>query len=111
MLDKVALFIIFAMLVMITAVIVILGSLPGKIARNRNHPWPDAVNAASWIGLATGILWPFAFVWAFLPLPVGTRRGTDDASPNEDLSTLQQRIAELEATTKALQSQTGKTSV
>ena len=110
MLEKVALFVIFAMLVMIAVAIVFIGSLPGKIARKRSHPWPDAVNAASWIGLATGVLWPFAFVWAFLPLPVSTGRGTDDASPHGDLSALQQRIAELEAATKEIQSKTGEAS-
>ena len=47
--------------------IVLLGSLPKKIALKRNHPQVDAVNAASWIGLACGgVGWPIAFVWAFL---------------------------------------------
>lgn len=48
-------------------IIVLLGSLPGKIASKRNHPQVEAINAASWIGLACGGLgWPIAFVWAFL---------------------------------------------
>ena len=64
MLDKVALFIIFMMIIMAAAAIVIIGSIPGKIARKRNHPWPDAVNTASWIGLATGVFWPIALIWA-----------------------------------------------
>ena len=38
MLDKVALFIIFMMIIMVAAAIVYIGSIPGKIARNRNHP-------------------------------------------------------------------------
>ncbi|MEZ6078199.1 MAG: DUF3302 domain-containing protein [Pirellulaceae bacterium] len=38
-----------------------------KIALKRNHPQVDAINAASWIGLACGeLVWPIAFVWAFL---------------------------------------------
>lgn len=50
----------------IVAAIVAIGSLPKKIAMKRNHPQVDAVNAASWIGLALGgIGWPLAFVWAF----------------------------------------------
>jgi hypothetical protein len=49
------------------AAIVYLGSLPGNIAKKRNHPQADAINAASWIGLALlGSGWPIAFVWAFL---------------------------------------------
>ena len=57
-LDYVALGSIIFMAIGITAAVVVTGSLPGKIARQRNHPWPDAVNVAGWIGLATGILWP-----------------------------------------------------
>ena len=48
-------------------VIVTLGSLPGRIAARRGHPQSKAINAAAWISLATlGMLWPIAFVWAFL---------------------------------------------
>ena len=46
MLDKVAFVVIVFLVIGIAAAIVALGSLPGKIARGRNHPWPDAVNAA-----------------------------------------------------------------
>ena len=68
-LDIFALVVIFFLINAFAAVIVILGGLPGKIARKREHPHADAVNVASWIGIATGVLWPFAFVWAFLPVP------------------------------------------
>ena len=48
--------------------VVMLGSLPGKIASKRGHPQASAINAAAWISLITlGALWPIAFVWAFLP--------------------------------------------
>lgn len=103
-LDYAALAVIFFILVLITVVIVFIGSTPGKIARRRGHPWPDAVNAASWIGLATGVLWPFAFVWAFLPLP--TRPSSSDSSePAEDPKGLADRVASLEATINQLQKQ------
>jgi len=56
------------LLLTIIAAIVILGSLPYKIALARNHPHASAINAASWVGLALGgIGWPVAFVWAFIP--------------------------------------------
>ncbi len=59
--------------------VVLLGSLPKKIALKRNHPQVDAINAASWIGLACGgIGWPIAFVWAFL------RSGTSSHSAPEE---------------------------
>lgn len=105
MLDKIALFVIVMLLIGVTAAIVALGSLPGKIARRRGHPWPDAVNVASWIGLATGVLWPFAFIWAFLPVPVESNGGSADAKPSEGLTDLQKRLADLEVAMKGLQSQ------
>jgi hypothetical protein len=60
-------FVVMAALV-ITAVVVVvnLGRLPGQLARKWEHPQASAINAMSWIGIATGgLLWPIAFVWAF----------------------------------------------
>jgi hypothetical protein len=105
MLDYVAWFFIAFLIIALAAVIVALGSLPGKIARGRGHPWPDAVNAASWIGLATGVLWPFAFVWAFLPVPAS---GGDRASSGADeLGRIHDKLAALEAAIDRLQPQQG----
>jgi hypothetical protein len=82
---------------------VLIGSLPGKIAVKRGHPWPDAVNVASWIGLATGVFWPIALIWAFLPLPARTS-SSDASQPTGDTTELEDRIAALEATINELQS-------
>ena len=108
MLDAVALFFIFFMIIVAAAVIVAVGSLPGKIARRRGHPWPDAVNVASWIGLATGVFWPIALIWAFLPVPSSGGAATAGATgPNADLASLQAKLAALEETVAKLQSQSG----
>jgi hypothetical protein len=102
------LFFIFFLVIVLAAVIVALGSLPGNIARKRGHPWPDAVNAASWIGLATGIFWPLAFIWAFLPVPIaGPTVKTDGTDTNNELASLQAKLTALEETVTKLQSQTG----
>jgi hypothetical protein len=103
MLDYVALGVIFFLLVLVTVAIVALGSIPGKIARKRGHPWPDAVNAASWIGLATGVFWPVAFIWAFLPIP--QRSEIRSAEATADRADLEGRIASLEAAIEKLPSQ------
>lgn len=106
MLDYAALVVIGVLIIGLAAVIVFIGSVPGKIARSRSHPWPDAVNAASWIGLATGVLWPFAFVWAFLPVPARpTGRSADEPAAGRDLADLQKRLADLETAIKGLQPQ------
>ena len=94
--------VIFFMLVLATVAIVLIGSLPGKIAVKRGHPWPDAVNVASWIGLATGVFWPIALIWAFLPLPACTS-SSDASQPDSDTTELAGRIAALEATIEKLQ--------
>jgi hypothetical protein len=49
------------------SLVVVIGSLPGKIAIARKHPQANAINVASWVSLLTlGALWPIAFVWAFI---------------------------------------------
>jgi hypothetical protein len=51
-------------------VLCIMGWLPGHIARSRGHPWAQAVTAAGWITLLFGfVLWPIAFVWAYVDVP------------------------------------------
>ena len=113
MLDKAALFLIFMMIIMVAAAIVFIGSIPGKIARKRNHPWPDAVNTASWIGLATGVLWPIALIWAFLPVPAksaaaSSEGSSDDSGSKAELNDLSKRISDLEAALREMKSATGE---
>jgi hypothetical protein len=96
-LDSIALGSIFLMLVLATVAIALIGSAPGKIARRRGHPWPEAVEAASWVGLVTVVAWPLAFVWAFLPLPAKSNANSSDTSqPDSDAAKLEDRIAALE---------------
>lgn len=66
--DYFAFFVIAVLVAAVVVIIVELGSLPGKIARARNHPYAEAINAASWISFLTlCLLWPLAFIWAFVP--------------------------------------------
>ena len=65
-LDLFALFVLFVLLAFVVVVWVVLGMLPGHIARARNHPQADAVNVCGWCGVITmGLLLPLAFVWAY----------------------------------------------
>jgi Protein of unknown function (DUF3302) len=61
-------FVIFAVLIAVTVIIIVsLGQLPGRLARKWGHPQASAINATSWIGIATGgLLWPVAFIWSFM---------------------------------------------
>ena len=85
--------------------IVMLGSLPKKIALKRNHPQADAINAASWIGLLLlGTGWPIAFVWAHLRSgAIGSGEtssspgtGDDQSVGDQEREQLRRRIVELE---------------
>jgi hypothetical protein len=66
-LDAIA-FLVFAVLIAVLIVIIVfLGQLPRRIARQRAHPQAAAINVAGWLGVATlGLLWPLALVWAFV---------------------------------------------
>ena len=63
---------IFALIVLLIlvasalAVWAMLGLLPGRIARQRNHPQAEAISVCGWCGAITlGILSPLAFIWAY----------------------------------------------
>ncbi len=44
--------------------------LPGRIARQRGHPWPEAVAAGSWAALLFGfVFWPLVLIWAYVDAP------------------------------------------
>lgn len=79
----------------VVVVFVVLGMLPGKIARKRQHPQAEAINVASWLALIFGFAaWPFVLVWAYLQ-PVA--RPLDQS----ELNAIRRRRAELEADIEA----------
>ncbi len=66
MLDIFALVVLVVLLVTGVVAWAILGMLPGRIARQRNHPQAEAINVCGWWGAITlGILSPLAFIWAY----------------------------------------------
>ena len=87
--------IVFVVMVLsVVGVIISLAALPGKTARERNHPQADAINVAGWLGLifTLGVIWVIAMVWSRM-VPAGGGVETD----NEDLDSLKAKILELEA--------------
>ena len=72
-------FVVFAVLIFVGVIIVVsLGKLPGQLAQKWNHPQASAINAMSWIGIATGgLLWPVAFIWAFTK-PFGVKSAKNE---------------------------------
>ena len=65
-LDAFALIVLLLLAVSAAAIWVILGMMPGRIARARNHPQADAINVCGWWGVITlGLLLPLAYIWAY----------------------------------------------
>ena len=65
-LDLFALFVLLILFATSIAAWVILGMLPGRIARSRHHPQAEAINICGWFGAITmGILSPAAYIWAY----------------------------------------------
>ena len=65
-LDIFALVVIALLIAVVIWLVVLLGSMPGNIARKRNHPQAEAITALGWIGIITlGASWLVAIVWAY----------------------------------------------
>ncbi len=84
---------IFALLVLLVLcaaaiwLVVVIGNLPGNIARAANHPQAEAISYLAWIGLLTmGVGWFVALVWAKLkPIP-------RESELEQRISVLEQRL-------------------
>ena len=85
-LDIFALIILLVLLLSILAIWVVLAILPGRIARQRNHPQAAAINVCGWWGALTlGLLMPVAYIWAYTnPTECG---GSDTATSSETKKT------------------------
>ena len=93
-LDIFALVVIALLIGVVIWLVVLLGNMPGEIARKRNHPQAQAITALGWIGLITmGVGWFVAIVWAYY----------EPGDPDGDGGNLKQRIEELESQVKQLQ--------
>jgi membrane-bound acyltransferase YfiQ involved in biofilm formation len=77
-LDLFAWVVLLILVVSTVAMFFIAGSLPGHVAKSRNHPWAQAVQVAGWVTLICGfVLWPIALIWAFVDVPA---RGAPQAA-------------------------------
>jgi small neutral amino acid transporter SnatA (MarC family) len=70
LLDIFAWIVLLVLVASTVAVVVFLAMLPGMIAKQRNHPWAQAVTVAGWVTLLLGFaLWPVALIWAYVDFP------------------------------------------
>lgn len=64
MLEIFALVVLFVLAAAAIAILVVLGNLPGNMARAAEHPQAEAIMMLGWVGLVTGGLgWLLALVW------------------------------------------------
>ena len=79
--DIFAWVVLVVMIVTVLVIVAVLGLMPGKVARKREHPQAEAINVASWLALIFGFAaWPFVLVWAYMrPLAQPIRPGDLEA--------------------------------
>lgn len=86
LLDFFALFILIVLVAAAVVVWLVLGMMPGRIARQRQHPQADAIAVCGWWGAITlGLLMPVAYIWAYTDPRWREREssGTDDAAGSD----------------------------
>ena len=93
-LDIFAIIVLLILLIAVLGLWLVLAMLPGKIAKDRNHPQAEAINIGGWLGaLLGGVFWPIFLIWAFTkPFRVDT-----GSASSSELETLRDRIDQLEA--------------
>jgi prepilin signal peptidase PulO-like enzyme (type II secretory pathway) len=68
--DMFAWIVLLVLVATLVAVFVALGTMPGRIARRRGHPWAEAVTVGSWATLIFGfVFWPLILIWAYVDVP------------------------------------------
>lgn len=104
-----ALVLLFVIVIVLSYGLIIIHDIPHKIAKARNHPHADAIEAAGWVSLfLMHAIWPFLWIWAMLYRPgVGFGMGTTDPGkpPADDgtatlakrLDAMEHKLAELES--------------
>lgn len=93
-LDIFALLVIALLIGVVIWLVVLLGNIPGEIARKRNHPQAEAITALGWIGIITlGASWLVAIVWAYY-IPVVT--GTPDSNLKQKVESLEKQLRQMQ---------------
>lgn len=65
-LNGFALFLLIALLIGFVYLLIYIHDIPYKIAKKRDHPHAEALEAAGWVSLfLMHAIWPFLWIWAF----------------------------------------------
>ena len=87
---------VFVIIVMVYGIIAI-HDIPASVARKRNHPHTDAIEAAGWVSLfLMHALWPFLWIWAYYYKPELEDQKNSEIKKLEDrLDEMQKRIDDM----------------
>ena len=88
----------FVVITVLVYGIIAIHDIPASIARKRNHPQADAIEAAGWVSLfLMHALWPFLWIWAMTYKPEDENKKDTKLKTMEDkLEHVQARLAILE---------------
>ncbi len=93
-LDIFALIVMGILVAMIIWLVILLGSMPGKIAKAHGHPQAEAIQVLGWIGIITlGISWFIAITWAYTK-PIG--KASTDPGLDARVKALENQIEQLQ---------------
>jgi len=68
--DILAWIVLLVSVALVVGIFVVLGMLPGRVARRRGHPWAEAVSVGGWATLICGfVFWPLVLIWAYVDVP------------------------------------------
>lgn len=96
MLDIFALVVLFVLCTAVIWFVVVIGNIPGNIARLRGHPQTEAITILAWVGLLTfGLGWFIALVWS-KTAPVNVSAQVDDEL-SKTVREIDGRLQKLEA--------------
>lgn len=100
-LDIFSLFVLLVVIGVFVAIVLVLGWLPGHMAKKRHSPWAEAITVAGWIGILLPPVWMGALIWAFLRPRQGPGAQiaiseTEAAKLAASIAPLVQRMAKLE---------------
>ncbi len=93
-LDIFALIVMGILLAVAIWLVVLLGSMPGKIAKAHGHPQADAIQVLGWIGIITlGFSWFIAITWAYMK-PIG--KASTDPGLDARVKALENQVEQLQ---------------
>ena len=96
-LDWIALGIWILVIIILVYGIIAIHDIPASVARKRNHPHTDAIEAAGWVSLfMLHALWPFLWIWAYYYKPELENK------KKSEIERLESRIEEMQKRLDAL---------